>query len=163
MTFCLAIILSCKCQRGTASGKPMSHRTAPIAGLSTSKDLIGLAIQCPRCSASSRAAWWNGRHWGLKIPWGVNPVWVRIPPRPMLTRTHGDSINRVRSRVKVRVKRYTKRYIGASFLLRVPMGGIMDYVFHQRRRQPTLPQPRWSCRTPIPVGVCFWGVRQRSR
>lgn len=36
---------------------------------------------------NNAAAWWNGRHWGLKIPWGVIPVWVRIPPRPM---TYGE-------------------------------------------------------------------------
>ena len=29
------------------------------------------------------AAWWNGRHWGLKIPWGVTPVPVRVRPRPL--------------------------------------------------------------------------------
>ena len=29
------------------------------------------------------AAWWNGRHKGLKIPWGVSPVRVRVPPRLM--------------------------------------------------------------------------------
>src|SRR5262249_3763809 len=29
------------------------------------------------------AAWWNGRHWGLKIPSSVTGVWVRIPPRPL--------------------------------------------------------------------------------
>ena len=23
--------------------------------------------------------WWNGRHEGLKIPWAVMPVWVRLP------------------------------------------------------------------------------------
>jgi hypothetical protein len=27
------------------------------------------------------AEWRNGRRWGLKIPWGVTPVRVRVPPR----------------------------------------------------------------------------------
>src|SRR3954462_8697672 len=31
-----------------------------------------------------KAAWWNGRHRGLKIPCSVRGVWVRVPPRPLI-------------------------------------------------------------------------------
>jgi hypothetical protein len=44
-----------------------------------------------------RAAWWNGRHWGLKIPWGATPVWVRIPPRPMALSCTGSHTFAIRN------------------------------------------------------------------
>ena len=37
----------------------------------------------PRTCTRTSAAWWNGRHRGLKIPWGATPVWVRVPSRPL--------------------------------------------------------------------------------
>ena len=36
-----------------------------------------------RIMGGFQPGWWNGRHKGLKIPWGEIPVRVRPPPRAL--------------------------------------------------------------------------------
>src|SRR5262245_16646941 len=96
------------------------------------------------------AAWWNGRHWGLKIPCWVTGVWVRVPPRPSSThfpkfnksallfhrlrggmddRRHSDNLF-VRNRLLARSHHFAERRGQAEHLVVV---AVPEIAFDRRR------------------------------